>query len=185
MLARAYLAVCLTFGCLVSPADARGTGSPGVGPQGDQGPKGDRGDAGPAGSQGPTGDTGSAGPMGSQGPAGATGPGGPAGSKGDTGPQGSAGAAGLAGSPKRIERYTATSSAASVATFTWPACTTTADVDVIPTWSGDQMIIGGVTSQTLSGATIAVKRSKGTLLLAAGPFEPAPSTPVQVRVICN
>lgn len=47
------------------------------------------------------------------------------------------------------------------------------------------MVVGGVTAQTLSGATVAVKRSKGTLLLAAGPFEPAPSTAVTVRVICN
>ncbi|WP_227441005.1 MULTISPECIES: hypothetical protein [unclassified Methylobacterium] len=47
------------------------------------------------------------------------------------------------------------------------------------------MIVGGVTAQTLSGATVAVKRSKGTLLLTDGPFEPAPSTPVTIRVICN
>lgn len=47
------------------------------------------------------------------------------------------------------------------------------------------MIVGGVTAQTLAGTTIAAKRSRGALLLTAGPFEPAPSTPVTVRVICN
>jgi hypothetical protein len=47
------------------------------------------------------------------------------------------------------------------------------------------MVVGGVTAQTLSGATVAVKRSRGTLLLTAGPFEPAPSTAVTIRVICN
>lgn len=47
------------------------------------------------------------------------------------------------------------------------------------------MVVGGVTSQTLSGATVAAKRSRGTLLLTAGPYEPAPSTPITIRVICN
>ncbi|WP_244476022.1 hypothetical protein [Methylobacterium sp. Leaf93] len=47
------------------------------------------------------------------------------------------------------------------------------------------MIVGGVTAQTLSGATVAVKRSKPTLLLTDGPFEPAPSTAVTIRLICN
>lgn len=47
------------------------------------------------------------------------------------------------------------------------------------------MIVGGVTAQSLVGATVAVKRSRGALLLTAGPFEPAPSTPITIRVICN
>ncbi|WP_244483592.1 hypothetical protein [Methylobacterium sp. Leaf91] len=46
------------------------------------------------------------------------------------------------------------------------------------------MIVGGVTAQTLSGATVAAKRSRITVL-AGLPFEPAPSTAVTVRVICN
>jgi hypothetical protein len=46
-------------------------------------------------------------------------------------------------------------------------------------------VVGGVISQTLTGATVAAKRSRGTLLLTAGPFEPAPSTAVTIRVICN
>jgi hypothetical protein len=61
---------------------------------------------------------------------------------------------------------------------------------VIPTWVGDTIILGGVTAQTLSGATVIAKRSRGTLLLTAGPFEAAipnvimPTVPVTVRVIC-
>ncbi|WP_238192097.1 hypothetical protein [Methylobacterium frigidaeris] len=51
-------------------------------------------------------------------------------------------------------------------------------------WSGTQMIAGGVTAQTSSSATVAVMRSRGTLLLTAGPFEVAPSTAITIRVIC-
>ena len=62
---------------------------------------------------------------------------------------------------------------------------------MIPTWAGDQVIFGGVTGQTLSGATVLAKRSRGTLALSTGPFETAtpnltqPTIPVTVRVICN
>lgn len=209
-----WLLTCLSL-ALVSPADSTlrsispmmGDGVQRTGPVGPQGEPGSKGDAGNAGAKGDKGDAGvgvpgSKGDTGSAGPKGDTGIQGPQGERGVAGPQGAtgvgtvgpqgvpgpSGAVGPAGAPKRVERYTATSSAsltAPVATFTWTACTSTPDVDIIPTWSGDQMIVGGVTTQTLSGATVAVKRSKGTLLLAAGPFEPAPSTPVTIRVICN
>lgn len=62
---------------------------------------------------------------------------------------------------------------------------------MIPTWIGDTIILGGVTAQTLSSATVLAKRSRGTLLLTAGPFETAvpnalmPTVSVTVRVICN
>ncbi|GAA0278327.1 hypothetical protein [Methylorubrum aminovorans] len=62
---------------------------------------------------------------------------------------------------------------------------------MIPGWIGDTIIIGGVTSQTLSGATVLAKRSRGTLALSSGPFETATpnltmaTIPVTVRVICN
>lgn len=39
--------------------------------------------------------------------------------------------------------------------------------------------------QTLTGATVAVKCSRWALLRTAGPFEPAPSTAITIRVICN
>ncbi|WP_156647963.1 hypothetical protein [Methylobacterium sp. Leaf88] len=55
---------------------------------------------------------------------------------------------------------------------------------MITTWNGDVMITGGVTSQTLSGATLLVKRSK-VVVLGGLPFENAPSTPITIRVICN
>jgi hypothetical protein len=47
------------------------------------------------------------------------------------------------------------------------------------------MITGGVTAQTLTGATVSVMRSRGTLALSSGPFEVAPNTALTIRVICN
>lgn len=193
-------AVALALLALGTGALARGTGSPGVGPmgppgqQGAPGSKGEAGQVGPAGPQGIAGKDGQSitGPQGPQGPAGQsiTGPQGPAGKDGASivgpaGPQGPTGATGPAGTPRRVERYTATSNASGVATYSWTACTTAPDVDVIHSWVGDQMIGGGVTAQTNSSATVLVKRSRGTLLLTSGPFETAPSTPLTIRVICN
>lgn len=45
----------------------------------------------------------------------------------------------------------------------------------ITTWSGDQMVASGAAEATATGAKIVVKRSRGTLLLNAGPFENAPA----------
>jgi len=56
------------------------------------------------------------------------------------------------------------------------------DIRINPTWVSDQYVGGGVTAKTLTGCTVLVKRSKGTLLLAAGPFETAPSTAVTIVV---
>lgn len=106
---------------------------------------------------------------------------GPQGLKGDTG------ATGPAGTPKRVERYTANTNSSGVATFTFsPAFTSPPDIEVVTGWSGDQMIAGGVTAQTLTGATVLVKRSRGTLLLTSGPFETAPAgVSVTIRAIGN
>ena len=113
------------------------------------------------------------GAQGAQGQAGATGPQGPV---------------GPAGAPKRVERYTATTNASGVATYSWTACTATPDVDTIIGWtagSPSQMIVGTVASQTLSGATVNVKISQGTLALSASPFTVAPlGTSLTIRVIC-
>ena len=65
-----------------------------VGPQGEQGPKGDTGATGP---QGPKGDTGAIGPQGPQGATGQQGPQGPQGATGATGPQGPQGETGATG----------------------------------------------------------------------------------------
>lgn len=106
------------------------------------------------------------------------------GASGKDGAPGTNGKDGPAGLPKRVERYTAVTNASGIATFTWPAFTAPPDVDVIPTWLGDQMITGGVTTQTLSGATVAVKRSRGTLLATNSAFEtPGAGVSVIVRVI--
>lgn len=221
------LGLTIAFVALSAVALARGSGSPGMGPQGPaglqgiqgtQGDAGPKGDQGPAGSVGPTGPTGATGPAGQTGPAGATGPTGPAGAKGDTGltgatgpagatgaqgqqgPTGATGAAGAqgpqgltgatgatgpAGTPKRIERYTATTDANGVASFSWTACSATPDVQVIPGWSGQQYVGGGVTAQTLSSATVQVMISRATLLLSAGPFQAAGAgIPATIRMMC-
>lgn len=189
-----YLTACLSLG-LVSPAETRGIGSPGMGPTGPAGERGPRGSTGPKGDPGANGAPGPAGPQGPPGKDGAAGlrgdkgeagPAGAPGSQGQPGTAGKDGATGPAGAPKRVERYTATANASGVATFTWTACTAAPDVDVIPTWSGEQMVAGGELTKTLSGATFAVKRSRGTLVASGGPFETAPAgTPLTIRVICN
>lgn len=91
----------------------------------------------------------------------------------------------LKGTPKRVERYTATTNASGVATFTFsPAFTSAPDIDVIESWSGDQMITGGVTAQSLTGCTVAAKVSRGTLALSSGPFQAAPAgLSITVRAI--
>jgi hypothetical protein len=58
-------------------------------------------------------------------------------------------------------------------------------VQVIPSWVGGQYVGGGVTVQTLSGATVQGMISRATLLLTTGPFQAAPAgTSLTVRVIC-
>lgn len=168
---RARVALFLAAAVLASPiVFARGVGSPGVGPQGPAGPQGvqgSKGDVGPAGAQGPKGDTGATGAQGVAGPAGAT------------------GATGPAGTPRRVERYTANTGAGGIASFTFPACPAVPDVQVIPGWSGEQYVGGGVTAQTLSTATVQGMVSRGTLLLTTGPFTAAGSgVPITIRIIC-
>lgn len=162
-----------------------------AGPRGAAGAKGDKGDAGAQGVAGPQGAAGAAGPAGVSGAQGAVGPAGVAGAKGDAGaagPQGSTGLkgdAGPAGTPRRVERYTAAANASGVATIVFsPAFAAAPDVDVIPGWNGDQEVTGGVTAVSATGCTVAVKVSRATLLLSAGPYQAAPSgTPVTVRAI--
>ena len=71
--------------------------TPGSGPQGIQGPKGDTGAIGPQGLQGPIGLTGATGPQGPQGPQGIQGPKGDTGAMGPQGIQGVQGPVGLTG----------------------------------------------------------------------------------------
>lgn len=99
---------------------------------------------------------------------------------------GAAGPVGPAGTPTRVERYTATTNASGVATFSWSACSTSPDIQVVPGWSGQQYVGGGVTAQTNSSATVQGMISRGTLLLTAGPFQAAPAgTSITVRIICQ
>lgn len=119
---------------------------------------------------------------------GATGAAGPTGATGPAGPQGVAGATGAtgpAGTPRRVERYTATTGSGGVASFSFAACSATPDIQVIPGWSGEQYIGGGVTAQTLSTATVQGMVSRGSLLLSSGPFQAAGSgVSITIRVIC-
>jgi len=90
---------------------------------------------------------------------------------------------GAPGAPLRVETYTATTNAQGVATFTFSAAFTTAPTVLVRSgWTADQYVGGGVTSTTLTGCTVLVKRSRGTLLLTTGPFETAPSG-VSVSVV--
>lgn len=144
------------------------------GAPGRDGVDGQPGVAGPAGPPGKDGATGPAGKDGSPGVAGPAGKDGAAGATGPAGKDGAPGAAGPAGTPKRVARFTGATDATGVATITFsPAFTTLDDVDVITGWSGDQMVAGGVTQQSVSGCKVAVKVSRGTLLLTAGPFQTA------------
>ncbi|GJD72561.1 collagen-like domain-containing protein [Methylobacterium goesingense] len=215
---RLLLALALASGLALAPAFAEDEGSPGMGPMGPMGPTGAVGPAGPKGEAGPKGDQGAVGQAGPKGDAGSAGspgaagqqgiqgvPGkdgaaGAAGAKGETGLQGATGAAGAsitgpqgpsgpAGAPKRVERYTATTNASGSASYTWTACTSAPDVDVILGWTTGtpaQMITGAITASTNASATAAVKVSQGTVLLSGSAFATAPAgTPLAIRVICN
>lgn len=170
-----------------------------TGPAGPAGPKGDTGatgatgatgSAGPAGptgatgAKGDTGATGAVGPAGATGAAGAKGDTGAAGAVGATGAAGATGATGAAGTPRRVETYSGTSNASGVGTITFsPAFAAVPTVIPQQTWVSGQMVSPGVTAVTTTGCTLAVMRSKATLLLTAGPFEVAPSTAFSIVAI--
>lgn len=91
---------------------------------------------------------------------------------------------GEAGKPRRVVSLSATANASAIATLTFsPAFTAAPVVLVVDRFVGDQLVTGTVTAVSTTGATITVKRSRGTLLLTSGPFEPAPSTAVTVIAI--
>lgn len=130
------------------------------GPQGSQGPQG------PAGAQGPKGDKGDKGDAGSQGAQGIQGPAGPA------------------GSPKRVETYTGITNASGIVTITFntPFATPPTILSAVTWGANNTMITGQATAVTTTGATIQGMRSRGTLLLSAGPFE-VPPAGVTVTVV--
>ncbi|WP_268915634.1 collagen-like domain-containing protein [Aureimonas psammosilenae] len=165
-----------------------------VGPQGPTGRDGLNGKDGAAGAPGPKGDTGptgQAGPQGVKGDAGPVGPVGPAGAIGSAGATGAKGETGPAGKDAvgpRIERYSgAVVGSAGIATITWAKPFTAPPLGkVIDGWggaNGTQQITGRVTATTTTTATVAVRRSKGTLLLTDGPYEVAPAgTAIEIEV---
>jgi len=136
----------------VIEATLRGLAAEFTGPQGPTGP------AGPTGPQGAKGDKGDRGNDGAAGPVGATGP------KGDR------------GAPRRVERYTGTVTGGNgMATVTFPAFASPPMGKVIDGWNGEQQITGMVVSTTTTTASVAVRRSRGSLLLSNGPYEIAPA----------
>jgi hypothetical protein len=93
------------------------------------------------------------------------------GATGVAGATGATGAKGADGTPRRVDLYTAAAGA-----FVFPTPYTAPPIIVpLPGWSAQQMIIASASAITTTGCTIAVTRSKGTLLLASGPFEAAPA----------
>ena len=125
------------------------------------------------------------GPAGKDGAPGAKGATGATGPQGPQGASGATGAAGKDGTPKRIERYTCTvAGSAGVATITFPEFSAPPLGKVIDGWSGLTQVTGQVSATTKTTATIDVRRSRGTLLLSAGPYELAPAgTAVTVELI--
>lgn len=170
----------------VGPAGPKGdTGAAGAkgdtgaqGPAGATGAPGAKGDTGAQGPKGDAGATGAQGPIGLTGATGATGPAGPTGAMGPTGATGATGPAGKDGAGIRVERFTGTTNASGVAAITFsPVFAKAPNINVIESWSGEQMITGAVVAgtATATGCQVQVMISRATLLLSAGPFTKAGS----------
>ncbi|WP_148640050.1 hypothetical protein [Aureimonas sp. AU20] len=58
------------------------------------------------------------------------------------------------------------------------------DIEVLDTWSGEQLVAGGILTSSVTGCTVQAMISRGTLLLTAGPFTKAgANVSVTVRAI--
>lgn len=158
----------------IGPSGPQGPVGP-AGPDGAPGERGAQGIKGDIGMSGAKGDPGDPGPMGlpgPPGPAGPRGPEGPAGPAGPTGPQGPTGPAGPAASPEVVTGKVVTAGVAVAVKF---AKTYSAPpvVNSRTTWNGQQMVVGQASNITTTGCNVTVMQSRGSLLLSAGPFEPA------------
>lgn len=124
---------------------------------------------------------------GSTGVTGSAGSSGAKGDKGDAGNAGTQGIQGTAGTPKRFDKYTGnlTTGGALTLTFGTPyASTPVWFEDTV--WSGSQAFFSYATAISTISVTIKCKRSRGTLLLASGPFEDAVSgEPFSIMVAGN
>lgn len=58
-------------------------------------------------------------------------------------------------------------------------------VEGLVTWSGMQMLSASISNITTTGCTVTAMRSKGTLLLSAGPFEQGGAHTVSIKVSGN
>jgi hypothetical protein len=91
----------------------------------------------------------------------------------------------IRGSVPRVVRFSGTTNASGIATIVFsPAFTSLPDVQPITGWNADQMVSGAITNLTLTGCSVTVKVSRGTLALSSGPFQTAGSgVSITVRAI--
>lgn len=76
--------------------------------------------------------------------------------------------------PMQFEVVSVVLAAGGVASATFTKVYTAAPIIIpIPRWVGDQQFIAVPGTPTISGVSVAGRRSRGTLLLTSGPFEPA------------
>lgn len=85
---------------------------------------------------------------------------------------------------KKVEIVTFTLSSTASTTVNFTGFTSVKAIIPIPTWTGEQVYTPGIVSYTNSTLTVQGKRSRGTLLLSAGPFEGASGT-FSVLIIGN
>lgn len=143
------------------------------GKDGKDGKDGTNGRDGLDGTNGTNGLPGTAGKDGTNGKDGLPGTNGKDGKDGLPGTNGKDGTNGLPGTPKRIEEYTATTNSAGVSTYTWTAFTTINSIIIHSNVVAPMLITGVELTRTLTGCTVQGLESRGTLLLSAGPFQPA------------
>ncbi|QDH45594.1 structural protein [Pantoea phage vB_PagM_AAM22] len=165
---------------VAGPTGAKGDTGP-TGPTGSTGPQGVKGDTGPAGPANTlsignvsTGTTAAATVSGTS-PAQLLNLTLPRGDTGATGPKGDTGAQGPAGTNSVVESLSGTvvTAGAPVALTFTKTYSAPPVVIPIPQWNGTQMITGGAGNITRTGCSFTAMQSRGTLLLASGPFENA------------
>lgn len=91
---------------------------------------------------------------------------------GPPGPQGAQGPAGANATPEVVASKVVTAGVAVAVKFA-KTYSTPPVVNSRTTWNGQQMVVGQASNITTTGCSVTVMQSRGSLLLSAGPFEPA------------
>lgn len=93
----------------------------------------------------------------------------------------------LAPKPPRIQHINVTTAANGTRAVTFdPPFINVPTVIPLTGWGANQqMIVPSVSNLTRTGCTLTAMRSRGTLLLTSGPFEPGGSHPVSIVAIGN